>query len=241
VKHESFFTPHGECRLNEIETHLSKLFGGGQPGHEEFLRYYGAAYRYFRRLVGDGESAKDLTNQFAQRFFNGDFDRFDTAKGRFRDFIKTAIRNMAIDHQRLRPRAEPIGDREPVAPSSNIDEAFDSAWQEEILHQAWLALEQQARKDGQPYYAVLKLKTDQPQTRSAELATTLSQSLDRPVSPATARQWLHRARDLFQDLLVEEVARSIGSTDRTRLAEELESLRLTAICADAFQRRFGAT
>jgi RNA polymerase sigma-70 factor (ECF subfamily) len=239
MNHDSFAAPYGDVRLNEIETHLSKLFASGQSGHDEFLRYYGAAFRYFRALVGDGDAAKDLTNQFAQRFFDGDFDRFDPAKGRFRDFIKTAIRNMAIDHQRRRNRAEPIAEHEPAAPPANDESAFDDAWQEELLHQTWRALERRQQQDGHPYYTVLKLKADQPQTRSVKLAEILSQSLDRRVTPEAARQWVHRARDLFQDLLVNEVAYSIGSMDRERIREELESLRLTSVCRAALERRFG--
>ena len=239
MKTDSFITPTGDHRLTEIETHLSRLFQSGQPGHDEFLRYYGAAFRYFRVLVGDGETAKDLTNQFAERFFNGDFTRFDPAKGRFRDFVKTAIRNMAIDHhRRRRPMAE-IGDAEVAAPDET-DATFDAAWHEELLHQAWRALERRQEADGQPHFAVLKLKTDHPKMRSTELGENLSKTLGKLVAAATARQWVHRARDLFQDLLIDEVAYSIGSKDRGRLMEELESLRLLTVCRPAMERRFGS-
>lgn len=235
---ESFHAPHENLRLNEIETHLSKLFATGQPGHDEFLRYYGAAFRYFRSLVADEEAARDLTNQFAQRFYDEEFDQYDARKGRFRDFIKAAIRNMAIDGLR-RKRTEPLADLDPAQPSSTPDDPFDSAWQQELLNKAWKALESRELEKGQPYYTILKIKAEQPKARSSELAATLSRILDRPIKQDAARQLVHRARDLFQDLVLDEVARSIGTSDQENLCDELDMLRLTAFCRPALRRRFG--
>src|SRR5262245_12576747 len=62
------------------------------------LRYWEPVVRYFRGIVGDPDAADDLSQQFAQRFMGGDFRRFDPSKGRFRDYLKASLRNMARDY-----------------------------------------------------------------------------------------------------------------------------------------------
>jgi hypothetical protein len=233
---DSFRVPSAAERLTEIQTRLSRLYQTGEPGHEEFFRYYGAAYRYFLALVRDGDAARDLTNEFAQRFFNGDFRRFDPALGRFRDFLKVALRHMAVDHFRGRERqAGPL-------PSDDLPEeppaAFDAAWQEELLHQSWRSLECRQRETGKPVYTVLRCKTENPQMRSAQLADEVGKLLGLTLTAQGVRQLVHRARAAFQETLLDEVVRSLGSPSPERLEQELHDLQLWSYCRDAFLERF---
>ena len=51
------------------------------------------------------------------------------------------------------------------------------------------------------------------------------------------RQMLHRARERFADLLVEEVAQTLGDPTDERLEEELIDLELYEYCRVALRRR----
>ena len=52
-----------------------------------------------------------------------------------------------------------------------------------------------------------------------------------------ARVILHRAREQFADLLVDEVQQSLDTTDVGRIREELTDLNLLAYCKPALERR----
>src|SRR5947207_152703 len=62
------------------------------------LRYSGAAYRYLLGAVRDPDRAEDLCQEFAVRFLRGDFHRAAPGRGRFRDYLKTALVNLVNDH-----------------------------------------------------------------------------------------------------------------------------------------------
>ena len=65
------------------------------------LQRYGAAiYRYLLAAVRDRDAADELFQEFALRFVRGDFSRADESRGRFRDFLKTALFHLVVDAQR---------------------------------------------------------------------------------------------------------------------------------------------
>ena len=84
---------------------------------------------------------------------------------------------------------------------------------------------------------MLRWKTEQPDQRSAQMAERLSARQGRPYTENAVRKLLHRARNLFADLLVEEVARSLGTSDQEALEQELIDLDLLDYCRSALERR----
>jgi hypothetical protein len=78
--------------------------------------------------------------------------------------------------------------------------------------------------------------------RSAQLAERLAARLGRPFTAAGVRQLVHRGRELFGDLLVGEVARSLQVDAATpeganRVEEELIDLGLLfSYCKAALER-----
>jgi hypothetical protein len=76
---------------------------------------------------------------------------------------------------------------------------------------AWEGLAEIERQTGQPYHTALRFRAEQPDLRSAQMAERLSVCLGKPLTAVGARQTLHRARDQFADLLLDEVARSLPS------------------------------
>jgi RNA polymerase sigma-70 factor (ECF subfamily) len=241
-------TMEDEERISRIQTRWTALLQahqGGDGAHEAqaalLLRYHGAAYRYLLALLRDPAQAEELTQEFAVRFLRGDFRNASPEKGRFRDFLKAALRNLARKHWRDDPRQReraPEGLPEPAVEEAE-DAGFVRAWGEELFARAWQALRRQEEETGGAGYALLRLKTDQPELRSAELAALLSERLGRPFSEESARQAVKRARDRFQDLLLEEVARSLPGDDPEALEQELAELQLLAYCGPALKRRQG--
>jgi RNA polymerase sigma-70 factor (ECF subfamily) len=234
-------------RLSRIQTQWTTILKAQQGQAEDvqefqrlLVRYYRAVYRYLLATVEDAEVAEELTQEFAVRFLRGDFRRADPQRGRFRDFLKAAVRNLAIDYWRRQGKAiEPLS-QDPRGPSPDPslgvgerDQAFLELWRDQLLARTWDAL---ARVEPD-YYAVLRLKTGKPEASSVELAEALARSCGRSLSVDAVRQLLHRARKRFAQLLVEEVATSIQSSDKQRLQDELSELGLLDYCRSALDDR----
>jgi RNA polymerase sigma-70 factor (ECF subfamily) len=239
-------------RLSSIKTSWSKLFEAhqGEPNGatavlgQLLLRYYGAVYRYLLGVVRDPAAAEELTQEFAVRFLRGDFCRADPGQGRFRDFLRTALRHLAVDHWRHKGKALPPlppDSPERVAagppPGDDFDQAFLENWREELFARTWEDLAKVQEETGQPYHTVLCCKTKEPKLRSAQLAERVSEQSGKAYTVAGIRQLLHRARDRFGELLVEEVAHSLGTSDPAELEQELLDLNLLSYCRSALERR----
>ena len=207
------------------------------------LRYYGAVYRYLLSMVRDPAAAEELTQEFAVRLLRGDFKHFDPQRGRFRDFLKVAVRHLVIDYWRQQKKLhennpQPLqpGQAEQVVdnpPDAVLDQTFVDKWKEELLGRTWEALAAHEKESGQAYYTVLRFKTSQPTTRSVQLAALVSAKLGRILTGANLRQLLHRARKRFAELLVDEVARSLDTSEPDQVAEELIALGLLSYCRSA--------
>jgi RNA polymerase sigma-70 factor (ECF subfamily) len=236
-------------RLTAISTQWTMLLAAHREGGdaatraqgELLLRYYRAVYRYLLGTVHDPAVAEELTQDFAVRFLRGDFRRADPGRGRFRDFLKTALRHLALDYWRKKASApEPLGAAEATlaAPptAEHLDESFLARWREELLGRAWEALARAQEESGQPYYSVLRAKAADPKARSAQLAEALQAQLGKPVSAAGLRQLVHRAREKFAELLVREVASSLQTSDPEALEQELIDLDLLPYCRSALRR-----
>ena len=240
------------ARLSQIRTHWTLVFqahkddDAGQAEayraaraqQELVTRYGGAIYRYLLGMVRDPHLAEDLAQEFAYRLVRGDFAKASPQRGRFRDFLKAALRNLVIDHWRkARPDQMPDDITDPPDhrdPSS--DEVFLERWREELLERAWEGLEQAEQTSGQPFYTLLRLKADTPEKRSIQIANEMSGILQKPISETAVRKTLQRARERFGELLLDEVARTIGSTDRADLEAELGELDLLTYCQPAVDR-----
>src|SRR5262249_10497452 len=127
------------------------------------------------------------------------------------------------------PAAEPPAEGE-------ADAAFRESWREELLGRTWQALAEAEGRAGGRYYAVLRLRTEQPGWSSAELAEELGRRLGPPLPVGNTRTLLSRARDCFADLLLREVIDSLEHPPPERLREELSDLKLLAYCEAALKR-----
>jgi len=239
-------TEHHLSSISTAWTMLRKAHGES-PGsaaiawQELMQRYCGAAYRYLLRAVRDPHVAEDLSQEFALRFIRGGFRHADPGRGRFRDYVKSALFNLVHDHRRRQgkePRPLPaegeVADP-PAPPDDSSDQDFRDSWRQELLARTWKALEAAQQESKQPYYDVLRFRVEHPDMPSQKAAEVLGERLGRPLTAANVRQLLHRAREQFAEFLMEETRRSLGAAS-SHLEEELAELNLLKYCQDKLKR-----
>src|SRR5262249_36984456 len=180
----------------------------------------------------------------ALRFGRGGFGHAAPAQGRFRNYVKGALFRLVQDHRRNQvktPRAVSLEADAPV-PDPHDEAAerdFRESWRQELLSRAWDDLAAVQKQTGQPFFDVLRLRADSPDLSSTEMAEALTAKLARPITPANLRQLLHRARERFAELLLDEVAQSLEGASEEQVAEELAELNLLKYCQDVLDRRKG--
>jgi RNA polymerase sigma-70 factor (ECF subfamily) len=238
-------------RISTLWTDVLEAHGG--PGAESaaaqkrlLQRYCGAIYRYLRGALRDADAADELAQEFALRFVRGDFKRADPGKGRFRDYVKTALFHLVATYKTRKgraPRGLPGEHYDPPDRSPSHDEVADqeflARWREGLLARCWEALARLERETGQLYHTTLHFRSSNPGVSSAEMAEKLGAKLGRPLTAAGVRQTIHRARAKFADLLIEEVAASLGTDDLEAVEQELVDLGLLTYCQDAVNKRKG--
>jgi RNA polymerase sigma-70 factor (ECF subfamily) len=244
-----------DSHLSQLTTRWSVIFeachgpdrADKRAQAEVLERYCGAIYRYALCVLGDSDLADDACQEFAYRFVRGDFRHADPARGRFRDYVKTAVIHLLGEfHRERKARAKrtPLHGQAPVAPLTTppieADEAeFLALWRKELLNRAWREMELQQSESGPPYYAALRFKADEPEISAADLADRIRIAEKGDYTAAGVRQVLHRSREIFADKLLAEVSRSVLSNDRDTLADELAELDLLTYCREALNRRPG--
>jgi RNA polymerase sigma-70 factor (ECF subfamily) len=238
-------------RFSQIDTvwsqvrraHDQAATAAGQAQQELLDRYGGAVRRYALAALRNEDAANEICQEFALKFVRGDFAAADPTKGRFRSFVKTVVYRLIVDHQR---RNKKLG-REvnmqtnlPDLPETiyhSEDELFLNSWRDELLSKCWAALEEEEHRTGKQYFSVLRHRVDHPDLRSPELAEQLSKSLGKTITAGNLRVLLHRARDRFADLLLDEVLNSLDDASIGAVEEELIELDLLEYCRPALEKR----
>jgi RNA polymerase sigma-70 factor (ECF subfamily) len=236
-------------RLSEILTHwedLGQAHGDMLPALDAarrrlVLRYSSAVYSYLMGAVRDRDVADDLFQEFALRLMRGAFRRADPRRGRFRDFLKTALGHLVTDHYRRQVHSpRPYQDiPDPATDPSTLAEAeerFSAEWRAQLLDRAFAALEEFEQRTGQPLHTLLHFRVEHPDLPVADMARQLSGQLGQEPAAAWIYKHLHNARQKFADLLVAEVARTLDQPCVEQLGEELAELGLLQWCQPALDR-----
>jgi RNA polymerase sigma factor (sigma-70 family) len=208
-------------------------------------RYGGAVRRYALAALRDEDAADEVFQEFALKFVRGDFGGADPERGRFRAFVKTVVYRLIVDHQRRGRKRRQEGllhsnVPEPKATDNENDgddALFRASWRDELLARCWQRLAELEAREGKPYHTVLRYRVDHPELRSPELAEGLSRQLDKPINAGAVRVLLHRAREAFADLLLEEVTDSLAAGSLDEAEQELIELDLLEYCRPALDRR----
>ncbi|MBM4067735.1 MAG: sigma-70 family RNA polymerase sigma factor [Planctomycetes bacterium] len=232
--------PSSADSLGELATQWTRVFEAQESRgdraeaarHDLLVRYHHAVHRYFQEQLRDPHAAGKLFSNFALRVLevHAFLRRADPERGRFRDYLRTILRRMVVDHyreqQREQKKQQPLmagSDNEPAesAATPEEDQRFIALWRQELIDQAWKALEAAEQATGQPFASFLRYQSDHPGCRSADIAAHFT-AVGKKYTAAGARQIVHRARERFGELLVAEVARSLRSGDEKVPADHIE-------------------
>jgi RNA polymerase sigma-70 factor (ECF subfamily) len=240
-----------DAHLSRIETLWSVVAQAHRRDESAFAgaqrqlldRYGGAVRRYATAVLRDSDAADEVFQEFALKFVRGDFGRATPEKGRFRSFLKSALYHLIVDFQRRKNRqakhapllshqAEQLDAAQP-----DDDAAFVASWRDELLSRVWGAIADYEARTGKAFHTVLRVRVAHPAVRSPELAELVAAELNKPMTAGAVRVLLHRAREQFGELLLDEVAQSLDNADPDQLQEELIELDLWQYCREIVERR----
>jgi RNA polymerase sigma factor (sigma-70 family) len=214
-------------RLEDISTEWSIIT---DPAH--FVhRYAQAIQRYVGALVRNRHDAEEVVQEFFLRVAQQGCIR-PALQGRFRDYLKAAVRNAALNHLSRNRAPKPIDCgllQDSLADKSQAaaDQVWTAEWRKALLERACRALEEHQRKShGNLFHIVLNMLVDNPLDDSKTLAARTSALLGRPLRAEAFRKQVSRARRLLAKLLLKEVAQTLDDPTPQQLKDELIALAL---------------
>ena len=204
-------------------------------------RYGSAVRRYLLGALRNEAAAEEVLQEFSLRFLQGDYASADPERGSFRSFLKTILFRMVAEHYRKlkRDKIVPLGSElvEPaVLDPQQSEREFAQVWSDELLKKSWDALAAEEKQTGRPLFAVMRQRVEHPELKSPQLAQQVAKQLGKPVSAANMRVMLHRARERFAQLLLDEVANSLDQPTREEIENELIELGLLEYCRPALEQ-----
>jgi len=240
-----------ESRLSRIETLWSVVRrahdgeGSGTTAAQQILldQYGGAVRRYLLASLRNEDAANEVFQEFALKFVRGDFEKANPAKGRFRQFVKTVVYRLVIDHHRRQKKAQRHKDlvdvQEHLEPTvtAKMEADFVASWRSELLARAWSQLQEVETKSGKPYHTVLRFRADHPKLSSTELAAELTTQLGREIKAGNARVLVHRSREIFAEQLLDLVEESLDNRSDEELENELIAIDLLSYCRPSLDAR----
>jgi RNA polymerase sigma-70 factor (ECF subfamily) len=224
----------------------SRPDSGSAPGLEEIstrwplirdpvqfvLRYAPAIRNYLEALLKNRHDAEEVAQDFLLRGILRGFVLTTELRGRFRYYLKTAVRNAALTRLgRQKPDSpgglNPAQLPDPRDEPTQAEQDWVAAWQRCVIDRAMQALDHHQRQAPDSlFYTVVRLSLDHPEEDSTALAERASASAGRPIQPAAFRKQLSRARRRFAELLVAEVTQTLEQPTPERIEEELSEVGL---------------
>jgi DNA-directed RNA polymerase specialized sigma24 family protein len=204
---------------------------------EQFVLRYGPAINaYVSSLVRDGVEADEVVQNFLLKVVERGFLTVDPRRGRFRDYLKVSVKNAVLSHYRARrPRVAEESELAGLAVPAEAEAAADlewlAHWRQCLLDKAWRALDRHERASpGNLACTVLKAVAERPDDTSDAQAARINVALagrdGQSLTPAAFRKQLSRARRLFAETLLVEVAQTLDRWDADAVEQELIDLDL---------------
>jgi RNA polymerase sigma-70 factor (ECF subfamily) len=188
-------------------------------------RYHDAVERYLRLKLRDENLADEVKQEFWTKLLTHKLAGADPSKGRFRDYLRTVLHRLIIDHFRSRKVQQlPPGD---LIDPSKPDQEFDHVWRELVIKRVWSRLETyEVTTPKNRYATVLHLRVDEPDAAIDDLAEQLSQRISARITPEAFRKTLQRARAKFLELLIHELRETIHPAEPDDIEAEIFDLGL---------------
>ena len=222
-------------RLENVQTRWSLLrsAGRGEGSAIELrnalvLRYVVPIRAYVAAIVQDEVAADEIAQDAVVRLLQGDFAGADPDRGRFRDLLKTALRNMVRSHwKKAKVRKSSALDFDVSEDETDSDDPWVDQWRKNLLDIAWSDLRQIEENDASRFpYSVLKVRVELPDADSTQLAGELSSRIGREVKSDSFRQQLKRARQRFAETLLAELRDGLDDPSPERIHDEVVALGL---------------
>ncbi len=180
-----------------------------------FVAYWKPVYHFIRRRGRDVEASKDLTQGFFAAFLERDFLRYvDKGRGKFRTFLLTALEHYLADEYDktvaqkrgsgrlpasldfLQAEAEIVAGR-----TDPPDRAYLRQWALQVVERALKALRDEYEAAGRK--AEFEALRAHLMADAAPSYAEVGRSLG--ASEGDIKNWLHRARQRFRDLVLAEI------------------------------------
>jgi len=219
-------------RLTTLETSWSMLRTAhtagpaGQAAMRELIgRYHDAVERYLRLKLRDRNLADEVFQEFWTKLLDHKLAGADHSKGRFRDYLRTVLHRLIVDHFRGR-KLQPLPPGDLLDPSAP-DVEYDRVWREAIIRRVWSRLETyEAGTPKNRYATVLHLRVENPDASIEEIAAILAEQAGAKVTPEAFRKTLQRSRGKFLELLIEELRVTIHPATPEDIEAEIYDLGL---------------
>jgi hypothetical protein len=200
-------------------------------------RYANAVERYLLALIKNREDAAEAAQNFFLWVTEHGFPRARRDRGRFRDYLKVAVRNAGLNYiQRQKgPRGSNLDFSSLSVPDDTLipEQEWIVQWRQCLLRRAWKALKKHEEQAPQTLcHTVLRLKAANPREHSKTLSARAAALVGRPIRRDAFRKQVSRARRLFAKLLVDEVAETLDKPTPDAITEELVDLGLFAYVRD---------
>jgi hypothetical protein len=220
-------------RLDQIETDWTMVH---EPAHL-VMRYAPAVQRYLGALIKNKHDAEEVAQEFFLWVSEHGLPRIRQDRGRFRDYLKQVVRNNALNFLR---RKKPCVDSDDLLqlpdPESDCripDKEWVIHWRRCLLRRAWRKLEKhQQRSKSNLFHTVLRLCATHPQEDSRSLAGRASEVAGRPLRPEAFRKQVSRARAMFAQFLVKDIAETLTDPSTNDVEDELVDLGLMVYVRD---------
>jgi RNA polymerase sigma-70 factor (ECF subfamily) len=195
----------------------------GQAAMSDLIgRYHDAVLRYLKLKLRDSNLADEVFQEFWTKLLTHKLAGADGNKGRFRDYVRTVLHRLIIDHFRGRKlQSLPPGD---LLDPSQPDADYDRVWREAVLKRALTRLETyELRTPKNRYATVLTLRRDHQGKSIEEIAALLSERVGSKITPESFRKTLQRARGKYFELLIQELRDTIHPATDEIIEEEIKA------------------
>jgi RNA polymerase sigma-70 factor (ECF subfamily) len=219
-------------RLTEIPTEWTLILTAHTPtpaaaaAMESLIgRYHDAVGRYLKLKLRDEHLADEVSQEFWAKLLTHKLAGADRSKGRFRDYLRTVLHRLIIDHFRSR-KVQQLPPGEILDPSTPDDD-FDHVWRETVIKRVWSRLETYEVSTPKNRYAtVLHYRVNEPDAAIEDLAQKLGKQLGSKVTAEAFRKTLQRARSKFLELLILELRETIHPAEPEDIEAEIYDLGL---------------
>ena len=213
----------------------------GSAARSQLVSRYAVAITRFLygilKKAGRIQHAEDITQNVFVMILEGGLNGADPAKGRFRDYLKGALRySLNRQLQRIDREVKRESPADAIELAQLIEESFESNEFESqirfgILNQAFVRLEQFDESSGQYFAALLKWRRDNLAESSVVMAAYLTGIRKQPTTPENARKMRQRAAKKYSECLADVIMESLPMEQRSRadFEEQLRKLDLMTL------------